>query len=328
MPIEAIIFDFELYSGEFVFPNVCLVVIFNHRFDNNLPLLRKIYGKRFFNIRFLMPFYDGSENDVIPVYESSYQFQGYLIQAYEKLKDIPCSHYLFIADDLIINPDFDEVNFLSRTNIHSKKFLSSGFSPLNIPNRFRWYWIADSSKPFYSVSTSYKNFLYTYDEAIAKFNDFFGVKYKEVYGDEFFGSPNQPGSNLLGRWNNAEEFSNIINRFLSANKNSRKIPYPMAVGSADIFCIKKESLFEFSRLCGIFSAMNMFVEIAIPTAAVLTFKKDEVAFFPKGSGRMFWNNDRVAFENKYDKDFMRLYNEWDKKIYFVHPVKLSTWKMI
>ena len=86
---------------------VCLVIEFNHRFDKNLPLLRKIYGERFSEIRFLMPFYDGADADVIPVYESSWQFQGYLIQAYEKLKDIPCTHYLFIGDDLIINPTFD-----------------------------------------------------------------------------------------------------------------------------------------------------------------------------------------------------------------------------
>lgn len=90
---------------------VCLVIIFNHRFDKNLPLLRQIYGKRFSNIRFLVPFYDGADSDVIPIYESSYQFQGYFIQAYEKLNNLQCSHYLFIGDDLIIHPQFDEYNF-------------------------------------------------------------------------------------------------------------------------------------------------------------------------------------------------------------------------
>ena len=31
---------------------------------------------------------------------------------------------------------------------------------------------------------------------------------------------------------------------------------------------------------------------------------------------------------KYDWDFSRLYNEWDEKLFFVHPVKLSGWKNI
>lgn len=338
-PIESIIFDFELCSGQFIFPNVCLVVMFNHRFDKNLPLLRKIYGEKFSTIRFLMPFYDGYDSDVIPVYESSYRFQGYLIQAYDKLKDIPCSHYLFVGDDLIINPAFDETNFVARTNMYGKKFLDTEIISFNSFNQFRWYWAPDSSKPFFNSSTSWKDSLYTYDEAISKFNDFFGVKYNEIYGKDFFGNPNEPGSNLLGSWNNPEVFLNIVTYFVKTNQNSFHIPYPMARGYSDIFCVDSESLLKFSRLCGIFSAMDMFAEIAIPTAAVLTYKRDEVQFFKgtiqKNTGffrsyfaRILWQKDRDAFENKYDKDFSRLYNDWDEKILYVHPVKLSRWKNI
>ena len=312
--------------------NVCLVIIFNHRYDKNLPLLRKIYGERFSNIRFLMPFYDGSDSDVIPVYESSWQFQGYLIQAYENLKDIPCSHYLFIGDDLIIKPDFNEKNFVDMTNMQDKKFLCKIPRLLNSPGVFRWSWTIDSSKPFYiGGAKSYGSSLYSYGEAMTKFNDFFGVKYKETYDEAFFGDPNVPGRNLWYTWNNAEEFSHVVEEFKKTNRNSLKIPYPMAFGggNGDIFCIRKDNLFEFSRLCGIFSAMNMFVEIAIPTAAVLMFKRDEVEFFPREVLRFFWSgNDRKAFAEKYDLDFNRLYSEWDEKIFGIHPVKLSGWKNI
>ena len=324
----SIVFDFEIYNGTFRFPNVCLVVIFNHRFDKNLPLLRKIYGSRFSNIRFLMPFYDGTDSDVIPVYESSYQFQGYLIQAYEKLKDIPCSHYLFIGDDLIINPDFDELNFIARASMHGKKFLSAKFTPVNSPNKFKRWSIVDSSKPFYNRYTSWKDSLYTYEEAMAKFNDFFGVKYKEVYDEAFFGNPNEPGRNIVGKWDNPEDFLKMVNHFIETNKNSLNIPYPMAHqgGVADIFCVSKESLFEISRLCGIFSAMKLFVEIALPTAVVLTFKRNEVEFIKYGL--WLWRDNRTAFENFYDKDFNRLYKEWNEKLFCIHPVKLSRWKNI
>lgn len=308
---------------------VCLVIIFNHRFDKNLPLLRKIYGERFSEIRFLMPFYDGADADVIPVYESSWQFQGYLIQAYEKLKDIPCSHYLFIGDDLIINPTFDEKNFVELTNMQDKKFLCKIPGLLNKPGMFKWSWTIDSSKPFYVRSTSWYGFLPSYDEAMAKFNEFFGAKYKEIYDEAFFGNPNVPGRNLWYTWNNAEEFSHVIDEFKKSNGNSLKVPYPMAMSYSDIFCVDKASLFEFSRLCGIFSAMNMFVEIAIPTAAVLTFKSSDVAFFPGGTVQAIWGtNNRKAFAEKYDTDFSRLYSEWNEKIFAIHPVKLSGWKNI
>ena len=325
---DTIIFDFEIYNELFHFPKVCLVIIFNHRFDRNLPVLRKIYGERFSNIRFLMPFYDGSDDDVIPVYESSYQFQGYLIQAYDKLKNIPCSHYLFIGDDLIINPYFDETNFIARTNMHGKKFLGRNFDPLNSPNKFRWFWAAGSSKSFYNPATNWKDSLYSYDEAMSKFKDFFGVDYKETYDEEFFGNPNAPGNTELGSWNNVQGFFNVINNFVATNNNSLRIPYPMASCCSDIFCLDKDSLFEFSRLCGIFSAMNLFVEIATPTATVLTYKRNDVTFFNSNSELLLWGNDRIIFEEKYGRNFARLYNEWDDKLCYVHPVKLSRWKSI
>jgi hypothetical protein len=35
-----------------------------------LPVLRELYGPRFSKVRFVMPFYRGSDADVIGVYES------------------------------------------------------------------------------------------------------------------------------------------------------------------------------------------------------------------------------------------------------------------
>lgn len=339
-PSESIIFDFELCSGQFKFPNVCLVVIFNHRYDGNLPLLRKIYGKRFSYIRFLMPFYDGADDDVIPVYESSFQFQGYLIQAYDKLKDIPCSHYLFIGDDLIINPAFDETNFVGRIKMYDKKFLITNFTPLNSPNMFRWSQVATSSKPFFDRSTEWKDSLYTYDEAMSKFEDFFGMEYKEIYDEAFFGDPNKPGKNSLCKWTDAESFANGVKKFEKSNGGSFKIPYPMARSYSDIFCIDKGSLFEFARLCGVLSGMNMFCEIAIGTAVVLTYKRDDVKllknasvynyieFLSIESALILWGKEKVTFENKYDRDFSKLLKDWGENLLCIHPVKLSRWKNV
>ena len=332
--IEDIILDFEIYNRTYQFENVCLVVVFNHRFDKNLPLLRRIYGSRFSNIRFLVPFYDGADADVIPVYESSYQFQGYFIQAYEHLKDIPCTHYLFIGDDLILNPNFNELNVINKMSGGSARdssvqFCITSFSPLNRPDGFRWGWTAGASRPFYNISTVWRGSIPDYNEALSKFNAFFGKPYDEVYTEHFFGDPNKPGQTVhLGSWNNAKEFRNVVMNFIVyENKNSLRIPYPMAGGYSDIFCIRKERLFEFSRLCGVFAAMNMFVEIAIPTAAVLTFRRDEVKFFPTGTASFLWDNDRTALENKYGLNFARLYNDWERKLHFIHPIKLSRWHL-
>ena len=160
-----------------------------------------------------------------------------------------------------------------------------------------------------------------------KFNAFFAVNYKEVYTEEFFGDPTKFFSTVIGGWNDLNGFIRIVNYFIATNGGTLKIPYPMAGGYSDIFCVEKSRLFEFARLCGIFASMNMFAEIAIPTAAVLTFARNEVEFFPPNSRKVFWGNDRIAFEEKYNRDFDRLYENWDSSVAYVHPVKLSKWAM-
>ena len=59
--------------------SVCIVVVFNHRFEENVEKLKEIYKNRFSKVVFLMPFYTGDDRDIISVYESSYQFHGYFI---------------------------------------------------------------------------------------------------------------------------------------------------------------------------------------------------------------------------------------------------------
>lgn len=54
---------------------VALLVIYNHRYDKNIVRVKQIYAKRFSYIYHVMPFYDGNDLDVIPVFESSYCFQ-------------------------------------------------------------------------------------------------------------------------------------------------------------------------------------------------------------------------------------------------------------
>lgn len=300
----------------------CLVVIFNHRYDNNIEKIKKLYGERFSKVVMLMPFYDGDDPDVIPVYESSFQFCGYLIQAYEKLRDIDAEYYTFIGDDVCLNPELSEKTINQMFGLQSKKvFITSIFS-LNQPNRFAWRHTRDSSVPFFQRETRWKASVPDYTAAMKLFEDFFGKKYDEEYADEFF----------EGRYNGEddEKHSQAVEEFLKQNRNKRKIPYPMAWGYSDIFVIKKEQLFSIARLCGVFSAMNMFVEIALPTAIVLTTKREDVVFCQEldYKEQIYWGADNVeAFEEYNCRSLKYLYENWDSKILYIHPVKLSKWSL-
>ncbi|MBR0093745.1 MAG: hypothetical protein IJP91_00540, partial [Synergistaceae bacterium] len=56
---------------------ICLVVIFNHRYNQNVEKLQKIYGTKFSDIYYVVPFKTDEVPDyllsnVIRVYESSF----------------------------------------------------------------------------------------------------------------------------------------------------------------------------------------------------------------------------------------------------------------
>ena len=254
--------------------SVCVAVVFNHRFDENIHKLKKIYQKRFSRVVFLMPFYNGDDEDVIPVYEASYQFQGYFIQAYKKLVATGCDYFLFVADDMILNPSCDESNIISMFQLKDKDIGISEIEMLNDTNRFSWSHARFSSRPFYSKATNWRAYLPSYNEALEKFCYFFERPYPEKYGEEFFGSID--GDKTKG-------LASAKDEFIKQNRGLA-IPYPMAGGYSDILFVKKEIMYSLFHTMGIFSAMNLFVEIAIPTSIVLTTQKEKVSIFYKLEG--------------------------------------------
>ncbi len=50
---------------------LALLVVYNHRYDKNIPVIDKIYQNRFSHVFHLVPFYDGEQENVIPVYDLS-----------------------------------------------------------------------------------------------------------------------------------------------------------------------------------------------------------------------------------------------------------------
>ena len=293
--------------------NICLVILFNHRFDRNIPLLRKHYADKFDTIRFLVPFYDGNDKDVIPVYECSYQFQGFIIQAYEKLVQTQADYYLFVADDMILHPDIDQSNVLERLNMVGKTVFISEMYLINSENRFNWIHSRFSSKPFLHKSTSWKGSIPDKKEAMNLFKDFWDYDYPESYIDGFWGEQSE------------EEKA----RFIKDNGGSIAIPYPMAGGYPDIFILSRDVLFPIARTCGVFAAMNLFVEIAFPTSIVLNVTRDKVVTLDMTRYKTgaYWGDNIRLFEEEYSLSLKKLIDEWDDTKLFVHPVKMSKWNV-
>ena len=120
---------------------VALMVIYNHRFDRNIPLIDKMYKERFTYVYHIVPFYDGTQENVIPVYESSYHFQSYISQAYTHLKHNGFTHYFIVADDMLLNPKVDENTLWEETGLEEDECMyPSEFWVLqNMPHFWPWF---------------------------------------------------------------------------------------------------------------------------------------------------------------------------------------------
>ena len=104
---------------------IALIVIYNSPYEKNIPVIEAIYHKRFSNIYHLVPFYQGNQTNVIPVYGEGEYFQNFLPQALPYFFNEQYKHYFFIADDLLINPRINENNFVETMRLDDDSCFTS-----------------------------------------------------------------------------------------------------------------------------------------------------------------------------------------------------------
>ena len=243
-------------------PRVCLVVVFNHRDDASLPTFRRIYQERFKLMKFLVPFYDGDDPDVIPVYESSEHFQGYYAQAYAALGPLGATHYLFLGDDLLINPAMTADNLAGKLGLEPE----DGFFPILkslCETDSRWSHIFSPFKAFAPTpSVTIGDALPCREEAERRFAAH-GLAVRPL------------------RWGQLLQIHRLTPKYIAAYLHAalhvfgsllrnRSLPYPVAYGFSGLCVVPGTHLAEFCSYCGVFAALGLFVEIAIPTALALT----------------------------------------------------------
>lgn len=301
--------------------DVTLVIIFNHKYNKNIPILDELYKNRFSDIVYIVPFYksgevDDSKYEIIDVYESSYSYQGYVAQAYYRLRKHTSKYYMFIGDDLILNPKIDENNFMEYFNIDVGESYSTEVCKINEPfGKYRWLY-----------SRVYHNFMCFTDNRFVNFRD-------EI--------PSREDAFEISKLKGYRDFSidkkfyfrnkGIKGRLKSLIERRRTIPkeaeYPLFGGYSDLFIIANKDFADFAHISGVFSAMEVFAEIAIPTAMVLSCERivqQKDTKFERGD---IWGMDnKQAFGQRYGFSLDKLLDDWPENLLFIHPIKLSQWK--
>lgn len=312
---------------------VCLLILFNHRFDRNLPLLDAMYKDRFSHIRYIVPFYDGGRDDVIPVFARSVFFESYLAQAYNVLRKEGFGYYFIIADDMIINPRINENNLM---DFFELKEGESWIPHLRTIREQKFFWIGTLSAYTYKPVQKYvevKGQLPSVEDALKQF-EFHGLK----------------DPMTLSRYDVFKDFSlrtkymadkarlalRTITRLRHPFRKTANLNYPIAASYSDTLIVAGETMERFVHYCGVFGATSLFVEVAIPTALVLASKK--VIKTEKDlskHGRSYWYSADNVFcddtsytwdnlEKEY-KNLDDMIERFPEDAIYLHPVKLSKW---
>lgn len=318
---------------------VCLVVIYNHNFEKNIPVIRRIYEGRFSNVYQVMPFYQGNDPDVIGVYEGSYQFNGYITQAAPKFVRDKYSHYVFVADDMVLNPELNEENIISQLKLGARNGLISSLGVLT--DRLLFSWPQGRTGAMYlngiGNACEWRRFMPSLLEARLKF---------EKAGLDWRKGASLKLLRLLGvgtramrlnPWQQAllpplgllKYFVGLFTRNrTSLDIASEVLAYPTAMGYSDFVVVPSCAMKNFCHYCGVFAAARQFVECAIPTALVLAC--DKVCTLSDIDWRYENGVDDYAVRKKLEQEAQYSYSElvkhYPNNYLFIHPVKLSKWK--
>jgi len=298
--------------------DVCVVFIHNHRFDENTGRLEQLYAARFPDHFHLVPFYAGSQPNVIPVYESSLCFQGFVAQAERILLQREFGHYVFVADDLVINPNLNSGNIIRELGLET----DAGYIKRVHSYNFAWQHAVPSMVALASHGIDWAKEVPTFEEAAAAL----GAKGYPL--DRIAWKHFAHGINL-------KHLAQLIYYFVQRNRQKRKtpgldwrgFPYPMVCGYSDFFVVPGCAMRKFSAWNGAFAAAGLFAELSIPTTLLLACSRVRFEADTTWRGREIWGEEISSFEQENRLELEALLRSFPPRQLYVHPVKLTRWQL-
>ncbi|SDL84358.1 hypothetical protein [Siphonobacter aquaeclarae] len=314
---------------------VTLILLFNHNYEKNIEPLEKLYGDRFSSIYFIMPFYSGKKKNVISVFDDSFYFQGYMAYALDRLKDNGSEHFIIAGDDLILHPAINEHNYMEFFKVDS----STAFVPFIFE-------LTDTTvgQPWRKIRPAWGHISKAVDlrlespginiwNYLPKAEDARILLARHGYQFE----PILPRSVFIGELSAKRNDKSFLFTKLSQIKlamryfrylaGSRRVPYPLLGGYVDLLVLPRANLESFVQYCGAFSARNLFVEMAVPTAACLAFDNVVTETDMEWKGLTYWSaKDVELFESSYSNSLSELWRRFPDNTLYIHPIKLSRWK--
>lgn len=308
-----------------------LIIVFNHRFDDNISKLEKIYGDKFSSILYLIPGYDGDRKDCIPVFYRSANFHGFFSSVVNYCTRDEFTHYAFVGDDLILNPNLNENNLAFELGLDKEAGYTKSISNLN-ECYLLWLHQNRTLRSVREFEHGLMRMLPSVETASAAFSRI-GLSGEQTLS--FRNLRDWYGQICIGDFiKNKRMLPEILRLFRGV-----KFPYPLAMGYSDFLVVPVSALKKFCYYCGIFAALDLFVEVAAPTSLVLAIEnivtECDIGCKPtmtnpkkgvKWIGVELWEKiERENIEKEHSRSLQRLFSSMKTDTLYIHPIKLSGW---
>lgn len=309
------------------------VFIFNHRFERNLDKLDEMYGGRFPERTYLMPFARSDRADVCRIVETSWHFSGHVAQGLSAFVDEAATHYVFISDDLVLNPRLDATNVARELGLDAETGYIKSLAPIDAL-RYEWHRSLPATIALRRNGDGFdwRAELPPEAEARARFAAM-GLG-DRLATPRTFGQMRRAVTELLPA-------AGYLTAPWAVKMYRTPTDYPLLMGYADFFVVPAGAIRRFAHLCGVFAALDLFAEVAIPTALALACDRVMTELAPGARfddpaaprlpdrpwrGVEFWQPDETpAFASRFGNSRRRLTDEFPEDHLYVHPVKLSQW---
>jgi hypothetical protein len=301
--------------------------------------IRSLYEDRFSSVIQIMPFYSGSDSDVIRVFGNSFQFHGYIAQARRILSEIDCNRYLFVGDDLILNPHINEDTISSMMKIDAEDCFYPGFHDVSTGDCLRGTMEAHNfAFPPAGIDGGVLANLPPKEEAFRILHakglmESMTLSRITPYLPEFKDTAIR---NLQTNYKILRARAWHYRNALRYRLQPRTASYPVVFGYSDIFSLPKVKLDEFCDMIEIFASIQMFVELAIPTTLALhdwnivhendLDLKSLNVWFPQDP-KLFSSKSTIISKLEMDTGLKldNISRDFPEDYLYMHPVKLSKW---
>jgi hypothetical protein len=260
------------------------------------------------------------------VYENSCYFQGYIAQGYKSFFKESFTHYFFVADDMIIHPDINENNYAAYFHLDENKSFIPDFFSLYKDD---WFWPHTLDAFSFRIDKKgleVKKELPSPEEAERRYLNKGAIqrafhlekplKWKKLHGEVHWNLFRKETRTRFFQW-----LSDAI------HKKRYFLNYPLVGSYSDISIVSARNIRQFCHYCGVFAALDLFAEAAIPSALALAANEIVTEKELPLKGKPLWTDEELEFLSPYKKDLGLLMKNYPKDVLYIHPVKLSQWSV-